>query len=67
MSEYPDVKREDFKIPSGMEKKIIILALLMAILALIASSVGVVGAGQRGVLLRFGAMTGIIKNESLYF
>src|SRR3990167_4669235 len=67
MSEYPDVKREDFKIPSGMEKKIIILALLMAILALIASSVGVVGAGQRGVLLRFGAMTGIIKDEGLYF
>src|SRR3990167_1610023 len=67
MSEYPDVKREDFKIPSGMEKKIIIFAVLIVIIVLIASSMGVVGAGQRGVLLRFGAMTGIIKDEGLYF
>src|SRR3989338_5693281 len=67
MSEYIGVKAEDFKIPPGMEKKIMIIGILIAIVALIASSVGVVGAGQRGVLLRFGAMTGIIKDEGLYF
>lgn len=67
MSEYPSVKSENFKIPPGIEKKIIIVGILIAIIALIASSVGVVGAGQRGVLLRFGAMTGIIKDEGLYF
>src|SRR3989338_6616508 len=67
MSELPVAKFENFKIPPGAEKKIIIIGILIAIVALIASSVGVVGAGQRGVLLRFGAMTGIIKDEGLYF
>lgn len=67
MSEYFGDKRENFKFPPGIEKKIIIVAILFAIIALIASSVGVVSAGQRGVLLRFGAVTGTIKNEGLYF
>lgn len=67
MSEYPGDKKENFNIPPGMEKKIIIGGTLIAIIILIASSMGVVSAGQRGVLLRFGAMTGIIKDEGLYF
>ena len=67
MSEYSGIKRENFKIPPGLEKKIIIAAVLIAIFSLIASSVGIVGAGQRGVLLRFGAVTGVIKDEGLYF
>lgn len=67
MSEYLGVKRENFKIPPGLEKKIIIAGILIAIFTLISASVGVVGAGQRGVLLRFGAVTGVIKDEGLYF
>lgn len=67
MSEYSSFKRENFKIPPGLETKIIIIGILIAIAALIASSVGIVSAGQRGVLLRFGAVTGVIKDEGLYF
>lgn len=67
MSEYSSFKKEDFKIPAGLEKKIIIIGILIAIIVLITLSVGVVGAGQRGVLLRFGAVTGDIKDEGLYF
>src|SRR3989338_6618263 len=67
MSELPVAKFENFKIPPGAEKKIIIIGVVIAILILMVSSAGIVGAGQRGVLLRFGAMTGIIKNEGLYF
>ena len=67
MLEYPGGKGENFKIPPGLEKKIIIIGILIVIVALMAASVGVVGAGQRGVLLRFGAITGVIKDEGLYF
>ena len=66
MSEYLGVKRENFQIPPGIEKKIIIVGILIVIFILIASSVGIVGAGQRGVLLRFGAVIGV-KDEGLYF
>src|SRR3989338_6853113 len=67
MSELPVAKFENFKIPPGAEKKIIIIGVVIAILILMVSSAGIVGAGQRGVLLRFGAVTGTIKNEGLYF
>lgn len=67
MTEHPIMKLENFKMPPGIEKKIIIIGIVVAIFILIASSVGIVGAGQRGVLLRFGAVTGVIKNEGLYF
>jgi len=36
-------------------------------LIVVAGSTGIVGAGQRGVLLRFGAVTETIKEEGLYF
>lgn len=67
MSERPVVKFENFDMPPGMGKKITIASILVIAVVLIASSVGVVGAGQRGVLLRFGAVTGEIKSEGLYF
>ena len=43
------------------------VAIVVALLILLAGAVGTVGAGQRGVLLRFGAVTGEIKDEGLYF
>ena len=67
MPEQPVVKFENFNMPPGMGKKIIIGVAIVVALTLIVSSVGVVGAGQRGVLLRFGAVTGVIKDEGLYF
>lgn len=66
MAEY-EINTNTFKVPAGIEKKIIIAGIILAIIALLSSSAGVVGAGQRGVLLRFGAVTGEIKNEGLYF
>jgi regulator of protease activity HflC (stomatin/prohibitin superfamily) len=36
-------------------------------LVLLAGTIGTVGAGERGVLLRFGAVTGTIFDEGLYF
>jgi regulator of protease activity HflC (stomatin/prohibitin superfamily) len=40
---------------------------VVACIVVVAGSTGMVGAGQRGVLLRFGAVTGAIKGEGLYF
>ena len=57
----------DFRIPQGMGKKIAMIGLAVVGLTLLAGSTGMVGAGQRGVLLRFGAVTGTIKGEGLYF
>ena len=67
MSEHPVMQFESLKMPPGVEKKIIIIGTMIALFILIMASVGIVGAGQRGVLLRFGAVTGVIKNEGLYF
>jgi regulator of protease activity HflC (stomatin/prohibitin superfamily) len=50
-----------------MAKKIVAIGVVIAALVLVAGSTGIVGAGQRGVLLRFGAVTGTIKEEGLYF
>ena len=57
----------DLRIPQGIEKKIPVIGVVVVALVLVAGSVGIVGAGQRGVLLRFGAVTGEIKEEGLYF
>ncbi len=58
---------QDLKIPPGSYKIFIISMVLLALLSVILSSAGIVEAGQRGVLLRFGAVTGTIKDEGLYF
>jgi regulator of protease activity HflC (stomatin/prohibitin superfamily) len=37
------------------------------LLFLVFGSCGTVNYGERGALLRFGAVTGVVKNEGLYF
>lgn len=54
------------KVPFSTNLLLLVAAILVALIFVI-NSVGSVGAGQRGVLLRFGAVTGTIKNEGLYF
>ena len=56
----------DFRIPQGLGKKIAVIGVVIACLIVVGGSTGIVGAGQRGVLLRFGAVTGTIKAEGLY-
>ena len=58
---------EELRIPPGLGKKIVAGVALIAGLILLAGTIGTVGAGQRGVLLRFGAVTGEVKEEGLYF
>ncbi|OFV96566.1 MAG: hypothetical protein A3H28_15970 [Acidobacteria bacterium RIFCSPLOWO2_02_FULL_61_28] len=53
--------------PPGMGKKIVVIGVVIAALIVMAGITGIVGAGQGGVLLRFGAVTGEIKEEGLYF
>ena len=57
----------DFKIPPGSMKLVVVAVVAIAAIALAMGSMGIVGAGQRGVLLRFGAVTGEVKEEGLYF
>ena len=57
----------DFGIPQGLGKKIAVIGVVLACLIVVAGSTGIVGAGERGVLLRFGAVTETIKDEGLYF
>jgi len=67
MPEYSAQEFRDFRMPPGMGKKIAAIAVVIAALVLMGASTGIVGAGQRGVLLRFGAVTGAVKEEGLYF
>ncbi len=50
----------------GTAKKAL-YGLLLLVLALMLNPFGTVGAGERGILLRFNAVTGTIYNEGLYF
>jgi len=61
----PDFR--NLQIPPGMGKKIVAIGVVIAALIVIWQTAGIVGAGQRGVLLRFGAVTGDVKEEGLYF
>jgi prohibitin 2 len=67
MPEYSSEQFRDLRIPPGLGKKIAAIGIVVACIVAVAGSTGVVGAGQRGVLLRFGAVTGAIKGEGLYF
>jgi regulator of protease activity HflC (stomatin/prohibitin superfamily) len=67
MPEYSIDELRDFRFPQGLGKKIAIIGAVLVCLIVVAGSAGIVGAGQRGVLLRFGAVTGTIKDEGLYF
>jgi regulator of protease activity HflC (stomatin/prohibitin superfamily) len=46
---------------------IVIIVAALVILVVGSASVGTVGAGERGVHLRFGAVTGTVLDEGLYF
>src|SRR3990172_8524991 len=67
MPEYSAQEFRDFRIPPGMGKKIVLIGVVIAALIVVAGIMGIVGAGQGGVLLRFGAVTGEIQEEGLYF
>ena len=56
-----------FDMPAGMGKKIVAAVIILAVIVTVSGSTGIVGAGQRGVLLRFGAISGAEKGEGLYF
>jgi len=59
--------RNEFRFPSGMAKKIVIGVIVIFAVTLLWGVAGTVGAGERGVLLRFGGMTPTIFDEGLYF
>ena len=67
MPEYSAEEFKDFKLPKGLLTKILGVGAVIAVLVVLSGSTGIVGAGQRGVLLRFGALTGEVKGEGLYF
>ena len=58
---------DEFRLPPGLGKKIVAAVVVAVVLIGISGAFGTVGAGQRGVLLRFGAVTGTIHDEGLYF
>jgi regulator of protease activity HflC (stomatin/prohibitin superfamily) len=62
-----DFEMPKFEMPRGLGKKIVILAIVFVALALLSATVGTVGAGERGVLLRFSAVTDKVFEEGLYF
>ena len=57
---------QEFGLPSGLGKKLIGVVVVIVVLSVLGGSFGTVGAGERGVLLRFGAVTGKILGEGLY-
>ena len=63
----PTFDAQELGIPKGLGKKVAGVAIALLVLVVLGGSMGTVGAGQQGVLLRFGAVTGEIKDEGLYF
>lgn len=61
------IKLELFKGTPGANKSAIVIVALFGVIALLFMCVGIVPAGYEGVLLRFGAITGKIKQEGLYY
>ena len=63
----PRYARDEFRMPVGLGKMVAIGAVVIVGLIVVSGAFGTVGAGQRGVLLRFDAPTGNILDEGLYF
>ena len=63
----PTFDLQKLGIPKGLGKKIAGIAIVLLVLVVLGGSMGTVGAGEQGVLLKFGAVTGEIKDEGLYF
>jgi len=65
MSDFVDVKKmEDLRM---MKKFLPIFLVILFLLILVFNGFGTIGAGERGVLLRFGAVQDKIFNEGIYF
>ncbi len=64
MAEYGT---QELGIPPGLGKKVVGAAIALVALIFLSGTFGTVGAGERGVLLRFNAVTGTIFDEGLYF
>jgi len=62
-----EIEIPQIEIPRGLGKKIVVFGIVLAALVLLAKTTGTVGAGERGVLLRFSAVTDTIFEEGLYF
>jgi len=63
----PTFDLQELGIPKGLGKKVAGVAIVLLVLVVLGGSMGTVGAGEQGVLLKFGAVTGEIKDEGLYF
>ena len=63
----PTYDAQKLGIPKGLGKKVAGIAIVLLVLVVLGGSMGTVGAGEQGVLLKFGAVTGEIKDEGLYF
>ena len=59
--------REEFRMPVNLGRIVAMGAVVIVALIVVSGAFGTVGAGQRGVLLRFDAPTGDILEEGLYF
>src|SRR3990170_105008 len=62
-----EIRIPQIQIPQGMGKKILVLGIVIVALVFLAGTVGTVGAGERGVLLRWSAVTDTVFEEGLYF
>ncbi len=58
---------EELGLPQVPRKAIVAAVVVIAVVAVLSGALGTVGAGQRGVLLRFNAPTGAIKEQGLYY
>ena len=58
---------EELGLPQVPRKAIVAAVVVIAVVFVLGGALGTVGAGQRGVLLRFQAPTGEIKEEGLYY
>ena len=59
--------REEFRMPANLGRIVSMGVVVIVALIVVSGAFGTVGAGQRGVLLRFDAPTGDILEEGLYF
>src|SRR5690349_249918 len=58
---------EEWHVPKGFNWARLVIGIAILFVLLMANPLGTVGAGERGILLRFDAVTGTIYNEGLYF
>ena len=67
MPEHSAGEFGDFKLPPGIGKWVVVGVIVLVVIFAAGGIFGTVGAGQRGVLLHFGAVTETIYEEGLYY